>query len=851
MSTDKNKALHVAERLLRQGKLQEALSELQRNSAPDDLLTLNRMGDLLARQGRNAEAIDYYRKIAQRFEQNGFLSKAVAIHKKIVRLDTKNAESLVRLGELNVLLRLTGEARNYLLLAAELYLAKHQFDRARDVYQKLVKSEPNEPRHRVRLAEARAAAGDTETAGRELEALGRSLLEADKAAEAEKIYRRSAELLEGRAEPLIGIARCLQQLDRREEALGVLRQAAAGPTPDPQLLGELALGYELAGHSDEALRILEQAQLTEIPLVALQQLFRLYLERGQVDVIWQRLDPVLAHTAQRDAQAAQFLLESLAELEGEGHVPALQRLLELQGRIGDQQGMVRTLEWLVRSYESHSMHDEASLMRERLREIAPGSPVLGDDLLHELPGADAAGVGFAPEGGEPQPLDTEAPAVPVTRAEQEFAAGRLTQAEILEKYGLRQQALEQLREVTTRFPGHVEGLQRLVEMLRTGAGKQNLADTLARLALALRAVGATAEGARAAREAAALGELSQPELQALEQVNLLQHGDAAAADPEVEESAPLPPQVAATGTGDGASAQDQDQDQDQDEVVIEFEEAGAASATPHRPAARAPARGSPTRAPSQDMLDEIRYYIEQGQREDAARRVQALGALGYASPELDELATSMMETADLALAEAPAEDWQATAGNLAAHSTMAADDDDLDAITDALEQELLREADFPQDPPLVPQASSDQSLDDIFAAFKHHVQEEVGSDDYRTHYDLGIAYKEMGLMDEAIREFEIVTRFEALYREACSMMAICHRDRSEMSQAARWYRQALEAPGGDAEAQSGLRYDLAEVLLESGDTEGALDLFRNVMRANPSFRDVRSRVSELESQMQS
>jgi tetratricopeptide (TPR) repeat protein len=463
-------------------------------------------------------------------------------------------------------------------------------------------------------------------------------------------------------------------------------------------------------------------------------------------------------------------------------------------------------------------------MRDRLRELAPGSALLGDEL-RDGDGAELAAGRDGSEDPALQPLDAEAPAVPVTRSEQEFVAGRLTQAEILEKYGLRQQALDQLREVTTRFPGHVEGLQRLVEMLRVGASRHTLAEALARLALALRAMGSMEEGARVAEEAAELGELSDPARTALEQVDLLQHD---------EQPAELQPEVATAGSEGAGTAGD--------EIVIEFDE-GATSAAPpppvraapsERPAPRATAR--PTRAPSQDMLDEIRFYIEQGQREDAARRVQVLGALGYASPELSALATSLTE------ATAPAMPSPAATG---------AEDDELDAIAAALEEELLAGDELVQPAPLPQPASSDQSLDDIFAAFKHHVQQEVDSEDFQTHYDLGIAYKEMGLMEEAIREFEIVTRFEALYREACSMIAICHRDRSEMHQAAAWYRQALEAPGGDAEAQSGLRYDLAEVLLESGDTEGALDLFRNVMRVNPSFRDVRSRVTQLEARIES
>ena len=68
----------------------------------------------------------------------------------------------------------------------------------------------------------------------------------------------------------------------------------------------------------------------------------------------------------------------------------------------------------------------------------------------------------------------------------------------------------------------------------------------------------------------------------------------------------------------------------------------------------------------------------------------------------------------------------------------------------------------------------------------------------------------------------------------------------EMAEAVRYYRQALEASDGDAAALNGLRYDLADTLLEDGDREAALSMFRVVMTANPGFRDVQDRIAEIE-----
>jgi tetratricopeptide (TPR) repeat protein len=105
----------------------------------------------------------------------------------------------------------------------------------------------------------------------------------------------------------------------------------------------------------------------------------------------------------------------------------------------------------------------------------------------------------------------------------------------------------------------------------------------------------------------------------------------------------------------------------------------------------------------------------------------------------------------------------------------------------------------------------------------------------------------MNFLDDAVAEFETASRAPEMFRDACSMIALCYREKQEVREAARWYRQALDAPGGDDDVRRGLRFDLAEVLDECGDTKAALDLFRAVFCDDPSYREVGRRIAEIES----
>jgi len=139
--------------------------------------------------------------------------------------------------------------------------------------------------------------------------------------------------------------------------------------------------------------------------------------------------------------------------------------------------------------------------------------------------------------------------VPVNRGEEEFATGRLTQAEILDKYGLHDQALQQVREVIERFPGSVDAQEKLVLFVRTANDRTQLRDALIGLALARKAVGDLDEAKEAAAEARRNGPLDETMLEQLDQLGLLESQEP---EPQAEEPKTEQPeqQSAPTDTND-------------------------------------------------------------------------------------------------------------------------------------------------------------------------------------------------------------------------------------------------------------------------------------------------------------
>ncbi|MBZ5515270.1 MAG: tetratricopeptide repeat protein, partial [Acidobacteriia bacterium] len=129
---------------------------------------------------------------------------------------------------------------------------------------------------------------------------------------------------------------------------------------------------------------------------------------------------------------------------------------------------------------------------------------------------------------------------------------------------------------------------------------------------------------------------------------------------------------------------------------------------------------------------------------------------------------------------------------------------------------------------------------------------QAAEDDPETHYNLGVAFREMGLLDEAIGEFQKVVKgaqkgsFPPNFLQACSLLAVSFMDKGMPGIAAKWYLRALDFPGLDEESTLALQYDLGVAYEQAGDPRTALERFSEVYSQNIDFRDVAEKIRTLQ-----
>jgi tetratricopeptide (TPR) repeat protein len=147
------------------------------------------------------------------------------------------------------------------------------------------------------------------------------------------------------------------------------------------------------------------------------------------------------------------------------------------------------------------------------------------------------------------------------------------------------------------------------------------------------------------------------------------------------------------------------------------------------------------------------------------------------------------------------------------------------------------------------------NLDDFLSEFRSELgleeTESTDGQDYETHYHLAIAYKEMGLLEDAIREFQdavnLVQPDDGTRRffQCCNLLGHCFTEKNMSNLALIWYHRALETPHLNDNEKRALLYEIAGCYENSGEVSKAIEYFEQIYAADVDYRDVGTRLEKL------
>jgi len=974
MAYTKSKYVEAAQKLLNQGKVAQAIAEYQNilKYEPRDQVTLMTVGELYIRQGETFQAIDYFERLAQIFVGDGFLTKAIAVYKRIAKLAPEEIRPLEKLADLYVQQGVMSEARPLFLQLAEIHLKQNRQAEAVGLLKKLLQAEPDNLRIQIRLADLYQAMGQTRDAIESyVSAAQRALARGDQT-ESEKLADKALKLEPSNAAALIVRARSYSLQGDTAKAAHLLQQV-----PDLEKGGEqteLLLDFHLKNSSwDQAVTLAVQVfEADPKNYGPLQKVVEALLEAGQTQKAMGILDQSrIPLTDAGEHEAVGKMLNALAE-RTPGRIQPLEWLVELYGRTSNSFHMPDALAKLGDALVEEEQYDRAKQVFSQLVERQPDSdsakrklnsvlrklglppaadvpdevPAIPEDHLRaEIPKAPTPRLrsdvsGFGAEIGDKTQGSAALLDPQLDEETQKFIAQSLTDVDLFASYGLTQKAIGLLEAILRRAPRHTPTLEKLLdfvlgagddrrtaelaaqlEQIHTEAGDKRSAERFAELRRRFqRAAGLSdeelARGAAPAKPAAVApppsadepAETAIPEITAVpaEPEPAPSASNSAPAAP-VAEPEPEPPE--ADARPEEPEVQEVDLSDEWATLLEETQAPEPSKAAPAPPAAAKTPASTPEKAPTAPLRPAKPAHVEEFQiskepapaaaDDTAAARAPAIPLekppvrtpAGKSKekpaqkappkpPKPPEPELELEQEYELVLQQeplVPAYDQQPPQPPASAQNKTPAPPADSGFESDQFLADLAKEIDqlgmdsfapsfsdskpgAPAAPPAKPKipvapspAAESGPLKEVFEEFRAELGE-MGAEeeDLETHYNLGIAFREMGLLEEAISEFQKVAKASDngrafRYTMQCStLLGLAFMEKGQPAIAAIWYERALHTPGIDPESTLALRYDLGVAQESAGEPEAALKSFSQVYAMNIDYRDVAERIAALQ-----
>ncbi len=903
MAINREKILLEAQKLVDKKRFDKAIAEYQKVVAddPNDVRTLLKVGDLFLRMQQFAEAIATYDRVAQYYSVQGFSVKAVAVFKQMREIIQKHAPHLEdrfghivpKLAELLTQLDLRSDALAYYdEWAARLQTAGRERD-AIDIFKKIVSLDAQNPVSHLRLADAYAKVRDFDGASVEFGEAAELLLRIGRRDDALRVVER---LLQYRQEARFARLAAEIHLERGQPqdgmaALTKLQIAFKENPRDLETLSLLSRAFEALGQPAKSVEVQKEA-------------CRIAREGGQLDV-FQALLKTLVERAPNDEGVRQLVAlgaggpESKASsLPPAGSVappsnalyaphpgmPNAPRIQEAPRR--DDPPALRQTDGPVSAVEL-SQSDIVVEDVDDAVEMVESEPIAFDSQISFEPeevefgpdpgSGDVEEAPFALRASHP-PIETDPVRVELNHAEALRLRADYIGAEnhlrgAIEIYPLSRELRERLCDVLIESGAQDSAVDEMLSfsshLVQSGdpdaaarlLDEVLLLDTQNRRALAmLRDLGYAVPGVddgseRPAAESSA-AEISVPAYDPLQPLpsydldeltadelppadSLLGRGVATmrstyGAEPVFPHLGNAPPiqlddPFGADDTGFGIPAYPLEDARD--------------TSPPPASAARQSSGGA--LGLDEAALEEIEFFASHEMLDEALNLLNEQLARLPSHPLLLEKKREI-EGMRLSSAESFGENAPAAAPSTAhprASSTREMHVDRAYDIAHALEEmDQAMESFGPVEEP--PDTSGQVSVEAVFEQFKAGVAAQIAEGDAATHYDLGVAYKEMGLIQDAIHEFELASRDSTRECVCQSMIGMLHLANGNLDQAIDAFIRGLHANEKTPDQELALTYEIGNAYEMRNNLEQAVYYFQLVARTDPSYRDPRGSVAE-------
>jgi tetratricopeptide (TPR) repeat protein len=839
---------------------------------PEYLPAYERLADLYKKQGLEGEAISQLQGLYEIHERKKNENKMIDVLRLMAEIDPENLGFQVRLGESLAKKGDKKEAAEAFAMAATTLSRRGFHDRASELFNKIIGLNPENVAVRRELCSHYLESGHFEEAKKEIEAileaepddprmmllLGRILFKLGDVQTAEEKLARAIEIFQGLGEldgvmkEFLFVAQVHQNNGELDEAEAFYRQIhAARPSESKAINGLIAVSEARGDESrkKELLAVLGQALSADGDYGGARQALEASLEMDPSDESVRTLLDQIPEEVEEPPDLAEALdvaeiteIIEPAEIEEEADDLAEAVTVvedEAFAEVGDLAEVISIADEDVEEQEMELVddggepvleEDDDSLELEAGEEVFQVDEIEMDEEMPEFVLDDSGAETGVASHDLPGPEDDSPQEIPFETSLEDG----LLEIDVYRKYGLMEKVMEILADLETRYPGEPQVYEKGFEIyIEAGsdqafkAGRDLIQDLVGR---------GDVNRAREIYGRASQSFPDSPELGSLSE--LLPVDDHQAVQTEV------PPQEGIEEAG----------------VVAGVEGAEEKPGVPDWTA------GEAYGDPFADQMEEADFYRSQGLEGDARDIYAEILRKDPGHQAAQDAITELQSPSEVTAVEGTVAPQAPEAGDAEPVPSEAPPGDEAVAETKGkvivedstpevdsfldLAEEIRSELDTDLDEKPQPAHPDDGpvTFEEIFTQFKQGIEETLGEQEYETHYNLGIAYKDMGLTDDAIRELEISSRDPNLLQESLSIMAMCFMDKKDYDSAVKTLQKGME--NAQQDHLPGLNYQLGQAHEANGNLKNALEAFSTAQGMDSSIEGLEEAIERIQGLME-
>ena len=818
-----------AEKYVKKGKFNEAISEYKTllTDGEEDIPIRNIIGDLYVKAGQEEMAAQEFRQIARHYEEKKIFAKSIALYKRITRLDPNDYTSAEKLAELLSFQGYISEAKDEYKRLAKKYVAANENQNAMKMYRFLINLDHGDEDSRLALVDIYEKEDLIEQAVEQLNVLAELKIHGEKFKEARELLDRARNIDIDHTRTLFNLIGLLKRDKKDNEALSLVKNILGKDEQNINALriyGNLLLRKNDYKKAEDIFSKILEINPNEIN--ARIKLGTIHIYEKNYDEAFEIFEPLVDSFLKRNKEDKAVSLLGLILRTKVIHVPTLEKIAKVYEIKNQPEKLRLVYRILLNQYKKEDNKERALDILRRMVSVFPENDVYYREYKK-----------IRKDMGISEEDDEEVESIFQQRDAQLTLEESLSQADLYIQQGLFRIAKRFLESLRLDFPEEPIIQRKLEEIKETSSDsdRDKISEKMEIITEKQAEIKKISEDKEKEEQEKEEKEPKDKEKEKAEQKDK-EREEKEQRDKEKEEQEQKEKEKEKAEQEDKKREEKEQKDKEKEEQEQkekerenkEREEKEQKEKEKEKEEQKDKEREEKEKD-EKDKEDKVTEDIEKDKKQGEGIVLEESAQEEEIVPEEDLVSVAhIFADTDIIPFSSP-EDETVDFFDLAERIN-----EELEAIEDVMSLQKERIS-----------STSEKPLQEIIKEFRKDFSERMHEASDESRYNLGIAFMEQGLYDEAIDEFKLASRESFLTVDCFLSISFCFQSKKNYGEAIKWVQKAMDISEKDSTQFYSLKYELASLFEAMGEYLKAMQTFIEVKEWKSDFRDVGQRLKNV------